>query len=32
MDEALRETATEQVFGAAVDEWVKEFVSDVPQE
>lgn len=29
MDEALRETATEQIFGTAVDEWVKEFVSDV---
>ena len=27
MDEALRETATEQIFGTAVDEWVKEFVS-----
>ncbi len=29
MDEALKETATEQIFGTAVDEWVKEFVSDV---
>ncbi len=27
MDEALKETATEQIFGTAVDEWVKEFVS-----
>ena len=32
MDEALRETATEQVFGTSVDGWVKEFVGDVPQE
>lgn len=27
MDQALRETATEQIFGSAVDEWVKKFVS-----
>ena len=27
MDQALRETATEQIFGTAVDEWVKKFVS-----
>lgn len=26
IDEALKETATEQVFGTAVNEWVKEFV------
>lgn len=26
MDQALKETATEQVFGSAVDEWVKKFV------
>ena len=32
MDAALKETATEQVFGNAVDVWVKEFVSDVPQQ
>lgn len=27
MDAALKETATEQVFGSAVDEWVKKFVA-----
>jgi hypothetical protein len=27
MDKALQETATEQIFGKAVDQWVKEFVS-----
>lgn len=27
MDAALKETATEQIFGNAVDEWVKKFVS-----
>ena len=27
MDEALKETALEQVFGTAVDEWVKKFVN-----
>lgn len=32
MDAALKETATEQVFGTAVNEWVKEFISDVPKE
>ena len=32
MDAALKETATEQVFGTAVNEWVKEFVSDIPQQ
>lgn len=32
MDAALKETATEQVFGTSVNEWVKEFVSDVSQE
>lgn len=26
MDQALKETATEQIFGTAVDEWVKKFV------
>ena len=26
MDQALKETATEQIFGTAVDKWVKEFV------
>ena len=26
MDQALRETAAEQIFGTAVDEWVKQFV------
>lgn len=26
MDQALKETATEQIFGTAVDEWVKQFV------
>ena len=26
IDQALKETATEQVFGSAVDEWVKKFV------
>lgn len=31
MDAALKETATEQVFGTSVNEWVKEFVSDVSQ-
>ena len=27
IDESLQETATEQVFGTAVDEWVKTFVT-----
>lgn len=28
MDAALKETGTEQVFGTAVDEWVKKFVAN----
>ena len=31
IDQALRETATEQVFGTAVDEWVKKFVRPTEQ-
>lgn len=27
MDKALKETATEQIFGTSVDEWVKQFVA-----
>lgn len=28
MEKALKETATEQIFGTAVDEWVKQFVAN----
>lgn len=31
IDQALRETATEQIFGTAVDEWVKQFVRPTEQ-
>lgn len=31
MDQALKETATEQIFGTAVDEWVKKFVKPMEQ-
>ena len=27
MDQALQETATEQIFGTAVDQWVRQFVT-----
>ena len=32
MNHALKETATEQIIGQSIDEYVKQFVSDVPQE
>lgn len=31
MDQALKETATEQIFGTAVDKWVKEFVKPMEE-
>lgn len=31
MDQALKDTATEQTFGSAVDQWVKEFVRPMEQ-
>lgn len=32
LNHALRETATEQIIGQSIDDYVKQFVSDVPQE